>query len=152
MVGFTASASPSPPSAKTDNGYDSHDGDLPFTNTPVLLIHGHKSPGEAPPNIPPPKEPADDGSGPGPQSRHRTPSEYSDVSFVAPTPIAPASPCSDNGVYSEAQNIDDDLELDILDVGVEIIKGDMSIDKWLEQMTNVGCAGSETTATAELTG
>ncbi|EJP66703.1 uncharacterized protein BBA_04643 [Beauveria bassiana ARSEF 2860] len=123
--------------AETDNLYNSHEGDRTFASTPAMLIPGLEPRDEAPPCLPPPIQPAGDVSGPGTQSRHRTTSKYSDVLGVDD---------------SEAQSLDDDLDLDVLDVDAEIIKGNMSIDKWLEQMTNVGCAGNEAIATAELPG
>ncbi|OAA48961.1 hypothetical protein BBO_02006 [Beauveria brongniartii RCEF 3172] len=138
--------------AETDNCYNTHEGNRTFANTPVMLIPGLESSGEAPPCLPPPIEPAGDGSGPGPQSRPSTMPKHWDLPSVAPTLTGPAFPCSTNGVDSEVQSVDDDLDLDVLDVGVEIIKGDMSIDKWLEQMTNVGCAGNAAIVTAELSG
>ncbi|KAM3493089.1 hypothetical protein MY3957_003686 [Beauveria namnaoensis] len=123
--------------AETDNLYNSHEGDRTFASTPAMLIPGLEPRDEAPPCLPPPIQPAGDVSGPGTQSRHRTTSKYSDVLGVDD---------------SEAQSLDDDLDLDVLDVGTEIIKGNMSIDKWLRQMTNVGCAGNKAIATAELPG
>ncbi|KAM3549195.1 hypothetical protein MY1884_008848 [Beauveria asiatica] len=168
-MGYAPPAPPGPPPApvpgltteyppgllgpsEADNRYDSHAGDRTFANTPVMLIPGLESSREGPPCLPPPMEPAGDGSGPGSQSRPSRIPEHWNLPSVAPTFTGPALPCSTNGVDSEAQSIGDDLDLDVLDVGVEIIKGDMSIDKWLELMTNIGCAGNEAIATAELSG
>ncbi|KAM3529794.1 hypothetical protein MY4038_005245 [Beauveria bassiana] len=123
--------------SETDNLYNSHEGDRTFASTPAMLIPGLEPRDEAPPCLPPSIQPAGDVSGPGTQSCHRTTSKYSDMLGVDD---------------SEAQSLVDDLDLDVLDVDAEIIKGNMSIDKWLEQMTNVGCAGNEAIATAELPG
>lgn len=70
-------------------------------------------------------------------SQHTTVALRTLVSAIKP-PEDGSGPGFESGQHTLPKNVDDeDLDLNVLDVDKEIVKGDTSIEKWLIQMTNI---------------